>query len=520
MKIDDLEILHEIIDGIKESSRQGREPAFSYERISDKVQKDGLSLQFQEDGAARYAASKRLNIIKCFSIVESAKSKGRKIFNKMLDLAVEHGIKHIIFKNTDRMSRNYYDLIRIQELIDKHDFNIHFYQAYRVLNKQSTYIDDFILDVEVAAAKQLSKKLSYEVKTHNKYKAGKGIAPCISPYGYKYNKKTRMHEIDKTREKDCRFIFDEFDTHKYSLTEFTVLINKRGIRSKTKKLWKKSQLYFMLTNPFYHGEFIYHGEILPGTHKKYYNKDRYEERCKILSGRFIGTKKWETDYLLAKFIKCASCGKTMTGTLKKEKYIYYKHDCPNAPKQVNIIEDEIFALIDGHMRNFAFSAEFGDYLKQLIRESTDYKKDDARLERVRFNRRISALEAKQEKLLDLYADDKIDRGILNKKIEQYRIEIRLLERQRESLSVDTEKFYIKVVEVIDMFRQLPQIYLEAPREGKVEILRSMATAIKLDGEDLEILWEKPYSFFVEPQVLALQKETSGKVPTRPILLPR
>ena len=55
--------------------------------------------------------------------MESAKDKGRKTFNQMIDLALQFGIKDLIFKNTDRMSRNYYDLLRITELIDKHNFH-------------------------------------------------------------------------------------------------------------------------------------------------------------------------------------------------------------------------------------------------------------------------------------------------------------------------------------------------------------------------------------------------------------
>jgi hypothetical protein len=73
---------------------------------------------------------------------------------------------------------------------------------------------------------------------------------------------------------------------------------------------------------------------------------------------------------------------------------------------------------------------------------------------------------------------------------------------------------------LHIFRQLPRIYLAAPKEGNVEILRSMASAIRLDGGSIDILWEKLYSFFIEQQMLTLQKEMSGKVPTRLILLQR
>lgn len=274
----DLELMQRIVDGLREAQAARKTPAFAYDRISDKVQSEGLSLAYQESHAAQYSERNKIQIIHYFTVVESAKKEGRKVFNRMIDTALQFGVKDLIFKNTDRMSRNYHDLIRIEELVEKHDFNIHFYQTYRTLNKKSTYADKFVLNVEIAAARQLSDKLSHDTKENQLFKARNGIAPLGSPIGYKYDKKQRMHVIDIEIEAFMRKFFDTYDTGTYSLSAFADWLNQQGYKSPTGASWRISNVHYLLTNPFYHGEFFYSGWVWPGKHQSYYNKKRFYSR--------------------------------------------------------------------------------------------------------------------------------------------------------------------------------------------------------------------------------------------------
>ena len=167
----------EIIENMKEARQRGLQLAFAYDRISDDVQSDGISLEYQSNGAEKYACEKGLCIIHNFCVIESASKEGRKVFNEMIDLALNFGVKNLIFKNTDRMSRNYQDLVRIESLIDKENFNIHFHQSQLVINQESSYNDRFLIGIQLAVAKHLSDKISQDVKEHNLFKAKKGVSP-------------------------------------------------------------------------------------------------------------------------------------------------------------------------------------------------------------------------------------------------------------------------------------------------------------------------------------------------------
>ena len=70
-----------------------RQPAYSYERISSEVQSDGMSLEYQGQTAKAYADSHGLDIVKTFSIIESASKVGRRGYpmpKKKLQCATGH----------------------------------------------------------------------------------------------------------------------------------------------------------------------------------------------------------------------------------------------------------------------------------------------------------------------------------------------------------------------------------------------------------------------------------------------
>lgn len=153
-----------IASGIKRAEEHGMIPALSYNRISDLVQDEGNSREYQEESAKRYAEKSNLFIVDIFNITESAKKEGRKAFNQMLDLALYFGIKDLIFKSSDRMSRNFPDLNRIEKLVDEDDFRIHFFQDHRVFTKDSTHTDRMYLGIETTINKHWSDKISYDVR--------------------------------------------------------------------------------------------------------------------------------------------------------------------------------------------------------------------------------------------------------------------------------------------------------------------------------------------------------------------
>ena len=80
----------EIYNNLFTAKDQNKIPAFSYNRVSTTEQAlTGHSPQYQQEKALRYADSKNLYVVYNFTVSESARKEGRKVFNAMLDLATE-----------------------------------------------------------------------------------------------------------------------------------------------------------------------------------------------------------------------------------------------------------------------------------------------------------------------------------------------------------------------------------------------------------------------------------------------
>ena len=286
----------------------------------------------------------------------------------MLDLSEKFGIQNLVFKNTDRLSRNQTDLVRIQDLINEKGYRIHFFESYQIIDKNSSYDEKWTLGLLIMVAQRLSDKISHDMRASNRYKIEKQIAPGRARLGYVYDKDKRSHLIDKNKEAEMRWIFDEFDSGKHSLSDFVNLVNAKGIKNLLGGKWRKSRLHELLTNPFYHGEFITGKESVTyrGNHEPYYDKERFQKRRARLGSRYFPRKGGGRSFLLSNLLRC-TCGAKYYGDLKKDKYVYYEHPCKHlGGKSDRLKEAELFQQIDSEIARMGLTDDSTAALKAVF----------------------------------------------------------------------------------------------------------------------------------------------------------
>ena len=89
-------------------------------RVSDSGQRDGYSLSVQLAEIQEYCEQHGLNLIKVFTIVESAKSsKDRKQYKEAMAFILKNKIGNILFYLFDREARNLTDLEANEEYVRK-----------------------------------------------------------------------------------------------------------------------------------------------------------------------------------------------------------------------------------------------------------------------------------------------------------------------------------------------------------------------------------------------------------------
>src|SRR3989339_1836132 len=86
-----------------------------YVRVSSKEQaEEGYSIESQQQFLRQYALEKGLSIVKEFVESESAKVKGRPIFNEMVSfIKRQKQVKTILCEKTDRLYRNFTDHVAL-----------------------------------------------------------------------------------------------------------------------------------------------------------------------------------------------------------------------------------------------------------------------------------------------------------------------------------------------------------------------------------------------------------------------
>jgi len=261
---------------------------------------------------------------------------------------------------------------------------------------------------------------------------------------------------------------------------------------------------------------------MQGNHPVYYPIDRYERRLATLGSKFHGQKTRTQEFLLAGLIECG-CGRMMTGKVlwiktaggNSKFVIVYTHRCERKTNartgrpggQLMYYETRLFELLDSAMKQARFSPAFAHNLKLILRDYLDKRNGDRSKERTAITRKINGIYEKKDRLVAAIAGGLIDDlSALNLKIHELNKEVQQLERERELLETGTEKVMPKIEEIIEKMRDMPAIYLDAPPEGKVEIMRAMVKSVVIEGETAQIRWSEPFTSLMIDELLELKKQ--------------
>ena len=131
--------------------------AVAYARVSTKDQeRTGHTLPMQSKNMLEYAQKKGLQIVKDFVVAESASKRDRTYYQEMWGYLGQHPeIKHIIFEEIDRFTRNDNDKVDLADRVNNDGYVAHF------VMENEEKIQPVILEAE-----KLDKSLGEEVENY------------------------------------------------------------------------------------------------------------------------------------------------------------------------------------------------------------------------------------------------------------------------------------------------------------------------------------------------------------------
>lgn len=473
----------------------GGTPAFAYDRVSTtRQEQEGQSLDYQARHSRKYAEDQGLTIVRSYSSAESAHKEGRKNFNRMLDDALACGVKDIIFKNTDRLSRNDVDWPRCKKLARNKGFRIHLYAFGVVFHSGSSAEEEMFLDNTASMAAYWSNKISQEVTRAYKDKRASGVRPGFCPVGYLYDKQQKKHVIDPDKRGVIDFVFAEFDNNNISVETLVSRLNDMGYTAPKGGKWYRSYLHALLSNPFYAGKFWHGEQLVEGTQEVYISWERFAVRESRLSERWQGNKTRDFDFPFANMLISPE-GKVLTGEQKKGKYNYYS--CTVADGRQYYKESDIIKWVDQAVQGVQYSQHFAEFLKDTFADLVDTtNRDHSKLTRS-LNSQITVLKHKQSKIISLFTMDDMPVDVLREELNRVQAEVKALELQKVKAGDIKTDVIIEIAEVIDKLRKFPAAFASYTLEGKAGVLRAMVSRVVIGEGTARIEWKKPFSYIIQ-----------------------
>ena len=263
-----------------------------YSRKSTEAEdKQVLSIESQVKEMMILAQRENLNITEIKREAHSSKEVGqREIFNQMITEIREGKYNAILTWAPDRLSRNAGDLGSVVDLMDQKlliEIRTH---GQRFTNNPN---EKFLLMILGSQAKLENDNKAVNVKRGLKTRCEMGYRPGVAPTGYlneKHVDKKCQCRIDPKRAPYIKQMFEKVANEQWSGRKVYMWLRDTGFKTKTGKLLVLGNVYLILRNPFYYGEFEYpvgSGNWYNGKHTPIISKELFDKVQMTLNQNFV-----------------------------------------------------------------------------------------------------------------------------------------------------------------------------------------------------------------------------------------
>lgn len=335
-----------------------------YARKSTEAEdKQALSIESQVKEMLSLAQRDNLDIVGIKRESHSSKEVGqREVFNQMIKEIREGKYNGILTWAPDRLSRNAGDLGSIVDLMDqKLLIEIRTY-GQRFTNNLN---EKFLLMILGSQAKLENDNKAVNVKRGLRTRCEMGYRPGVAPTGYlneKHVDKKCQYRIDSKRAPIIKQMFEKVANEQLSGRKIFRWLIDIGFKTKTGKHLVLGNIYLILRNPFYYGEFEYpikSGNWYTGKHVPIITKELFDKVQMTINENFI-PKTESKEFAFTKLIKCGYCGSGISADEKFRKlkdggtnrHVYYfctkarNIDCKNQPIDETNLINELTELVD------------------------------------------------------------------------------------------------------------------------------------------------------------------------------
>lgn len=492
----------------------------AFARVSSREQqREGFSLDVQEEALKKYAEQHGGTIVKFTKVAETASDEtARRHFNEIVDYTITNAgaLDGILFYKVDRAIRNTHDLYKLEELEHGHGVQVEFtsqpfphtpagWMSVRNLANMATF---------------QTQQQSVDVKEGVERRVTAGLFPQKTPYGYQnYREQGRsLVRVHPEHGRTVRRIHELYAYHGCTIDEVIERLEQENIRfTKSKLRFTRSKVAWILQDRSYIGEIRYKGEWWPGTHDHLVDAATWE---RVQTLRIRGRYQAHELVYGGELITCGHCGHTITGeaVAKKlkgggvRKHVYYRcakynaSDHPRIRVKQAALDEQILTLFqtlripDDDVR---------DWVVDVLRKRTQSEQKDASERVVEINKQLAEVRGQQDELLNLRLLKEIEADLFARKSRELRERESRLTLEVEAQTRGRHENADLAVKAFELSQDLVAKWDRADFDAKRRLLEIVCLNLTLVDATLCPEWRKPFDLVVEG--LSLEKSRGDRI---------
>ncbi len=486
-------------------------------RVSSREQeREGFSLDVQEDALRAYAQRVGGEIVRFFRIAETAsKNDERKTFKELLAYAKanSHRLDGLLFYKVDRAARNLFDYVELERL--ESESGIQFISVSQPT--ENTPAGRMQRRMLASMASFYTEQQSLDVREGLARRVKNGLFVSKPPFGYR-NVRINGRSIVEIHPENAAVVrraFELYAHYNHTLDTLSDALVAEGLHfSHTTPRFTRSKLYTVLTDRAYIGEIKHNGQWHPGTHEPLVDRATWDRVQKLLGQ---GLYRSHQMIYASELIECGHCGCPITGEKKTKKvkdgqreYTYYRctqyhrGDHPRTRLTENELDGQMLAIFD-MLR--VEDDEFRQTFREELRKATNWDQRSSAAKAKQLQEDLIRVREQQDRLLNLRLLEEIEAETYATKAQDLRDQEAELKLQIDSADRNRHEIIDTAIKAFELSQNLRAKWFAADWAAKRRILEILCLNWKLDGVSLVPEWRKPFDLLAEG---LLRKDSRGE----------
>lgn len=482
---------------------------FAYIRVSTAKQgTHGSSLQEQQSAIEAYALRHGLTIVEWFEERETAAKLGRPLFSAMFKRLKAGHAAGVITHKIDRSARNLEDWAALGKLFDS-GVELHF--AHESLDL-STRGGRLAADIQAVVAADYIRNLREETRKGFYGRLKQGLLPMAAPIGYLDQGGGKAKIIDPERGPLIAAGIKLYATGAWSLDGLSVEMFRRGLRTKSGRPVSITGWSRILNSSFYMGliKLRKTGEVFQGVHEPLVDPITYDCVQRVLRGRLTHKGNFNL-FRYQRLFRCSGCARSLVASKHKGR-IYYRCQTKTCPTTV-LREDAIDGALGKVGGKFAMPEQEWQALSADVDAWLACSRDDSGEGLKNLLLLLAANDDRMARLTDAFIDQAIDREAYLARKEKLLHERANLLSQKTDFESGTTTRRKRAEEILELAKELGCLAILENDERRRRLLKRATSNRRVNGKEIVVEWEKPFSHIVSDDALTLGAPHRGKART-------